>query len=145
MLHLHLPCCCIPPYMLKMCTSLHLPLTRLQAEYQQEGIDWRYIDFVDNQGVLDLVEGRLGLLDLLDEQCKFPTVSGCIGWRRCQCGIRLGLVASGGGAPGAAGPAGRAVQVFTVSAALHRVLELKMRGLWGRPGEGALEAAGQTA
>lgn len=46
-----------------------------QAEYVREGIDWRYIEFVDNQEVLDLMEGRMGLLDLLDEQCRFPTVS----------------------------------------------------------------------
>ncbi len=45
-----------------------------QAEYVREGVDWRYIEFVDNQEVLDLVEGRMGLLDLLDEQCRFPTV-----------------------------------------------------------------------
>lgn len=50
------------------------PLCAPQAEYVREGIDWRYIDFVDNQEVLDLVEGRMGLLDLLDEQCRFPMV-----------------------------------------------------------------------
>ncbi|GFH23377.1 MYO2 protein, partial [Haematococcus lacustris] len=42
-------------------------------EYVAEGIDWRWIEFVDNQEVVDLIEGRLGLLDLLDEQCRFPT------------------------------------------------------------------------
>lgn len=46
----------------------------LQAEYVREGVDWRFIEFVDNQDVLDLVEGKLGLLDLLDEQCRFPKV-----------------------------------------------------------------------
>uniref|UniRef100_A0A7S3VIZ6 Myosin motor domain-containing protein n=1 Tax=Dunaliella tertiolecta TaxID=3047 RepID=A0A7S3VIZ6_DUNTE len=46
-----------------------------QAEYVREGIDWRYIEFVDNQEVLDLVEGKMGLLDLLDEQCRFPTTN----------------------------------------------------------------------
>ncbi|KAJ9533759.1 hypothetical protein QJQ45_026789 [Haematococcus lacustris] len=44
-----------------------------QSEYVAEGIDWRWIEFVDNQEVVDLIEGRLGLLDLLDEQCRFPT------------------------------------------------------------------------
>lgn len=38
-----------------------------------EGIDWRYIEFVDNQEVLDLIEGKMGLLDLLDELCRFPS------------------------------------------------------------------------
>ncbi len=47
-----------------------------QAEYAKEGIDWSYIDFVDNQDVLDLIEGRLGILDLLDEQCRFAQVRG---------------------------------------------------------------------
>eukprot|EP00879_Flechtneria_rotunda_P010956 GHRR01011448.1.p1 GENE.GHRR01011448.1~~GHRR01011448.1.p1 ORF type:complete len:975 (+),score=342.76 GHRR01011448.1:784-3708(+) len=44
-----------------------------QAEYEREQIDWSYIQFVDNQDVLDLIEGKLGVLDLLDEQCRFPT------------------------------------------------------------------------
>lgn len=47
-----------------------------QAEYEREAIDWSYITFVDNQDVLDLIEKKpLGILDLLDEQCKFPRVS----------------------------------------------------------------------
>jgi myosin-5 len=46
-----------------------------QAEYEAEGIDWSYIAFVDNQDVLDLIEGKLGILDLLDEQCRFPTAT----------------------------------------------------------------------
>jgi myosin-5 len=41
-----------------------------QAEYEREKIDWSYIEFVDNQDVLDLIEGRMGVLDLLDEQCR---------------------------------------------------------------------------
>jgi hypothetical protein len=46
-----------------------------QAEYEREAIDWSYITFVDNQDVLDLIEKKpLGILDLLDEQCKFPRV-----------------------------------------------------------------------
>jgi hypothetical protein len=44
-----------------------------QAEYEAEGIDWSYIEFVDNQDVLDLIEGKLGIVDLLDEQCRFPS------------------------------------------------------------------------
>ena len=43
-----------------------------QAEYEREAIDWSYITFVDNQDVLDLIERPLGILDLLDEQCRFP-------------------------------------------------------------------------
>lgn len=47
-----------------------------QAEYEREKIDWSYIKFVDNQDVLDLLEGKMGILDLLDEQCRFPTATG---------------------------------------------------------------------
>ncbi|GLC37189.1 hypothetical protein PLESTB_000989500 [Pleodorina starrii] len=43
-----------------------------QAEYEREGVDWSYISFRDNADVLDLLEGRLGLMDLLDELCRFP-------------------------------------------------------------------------
>jgi myosin V len=43
-----------------------------QAEYAREEIEWSYIEFVDNQDVLDLIEGRMGVLDLLDESCRFP-------------------------------------------------------------------------
>ena len=44
-----------------------------QAEYVREGIDWSYIEFVDNQDVLDLVEKRPGgVIDSLDEACRFP-------------------------------------------------------------------------
>lgn len=46
-----------------------------QAEYEREAIDWSYITFVDNQDVLDLIEKPLGILDLLDEQCRFPRVN----------------------------------------------------------------------
>ncbi|GLI66202.1 hypothetical protein VaNZ11_009901 [Volvox africanus] len=43
-----------------------------QAEYEREGVDWSYISFRDNADVLDLLEGRMGLMDLLDELCRFP-------------------------------------------------------------------------
>ncbi|XP_075467388.1 unconventional myosin-Vb-like isoform X2 [Ascaphus truei] len=43
-----------------------------QAEYIQEQIPWTLIDFCDNQPCIDLIEGRLGILDLLDEECKMP-------------------------------------------------------------------------
>ncbi|KAG2451764.1 hypothetical protein HYH02_003543 [Chlamydomonas schloesseri] len=47
-----------------------------QAEYEREQIDWSYIEFVDNQDVLDLIEGKLGILDLLDEVCRFVEAKG---------------------------------------------------------------------
>jgi hypothetical protein len=42
-----------------------------QAEYEREEIDWSYIQFVDNQDVLDLIEGKMGIFDLLDEVCRY--------------------------------------------------------------------------
>lgn len=42
-----------------------------QEEYQKEGIRWTNIDFMDNTGCLQLIEGKPnGLLCLLDDQCK---------------------------------------------------------------------------
>ncbi|KAG8370771.1 hypothetical protein BUALT_Bualt13G0018100 [Buddleja alternifolia] len=44
-----------------------------QEEYMKEEIDWSYIEFVDNQDVLDLIEKKPGgIIALLDEACMFP-------------------------------------------------------------------------
>ncbi|GAB2226409.1 hypothetical protein Drorol1_Dr00022214 [Drosera rotundifolia] len=44
-----------------------------QEEYTKEQIDWSYIEFVDNQDVLDLIEKKPGgVITLLDEACMFP-------------------------------------------------------------------------
>lgn len=39
-------------------------------------MDWSYISFRDNADVLELLEGRLGLMTLLDEACRLPKVRG---------------------------------------------------------------------
>lgn len=41
-----------------------------QEEYLKEGIVWTMIDFYDNQPCIDLIESKLGILDLLDEECR---------------------------------------------------------------------------
>lgn len=41
-----------------------------QEEYLKEGIAWTMIDFYDNQPCIDLIESKLGVLDLLDEECR---------------------------------------------------------------------------
>ena len=47
-----------------------------QEEYEKEQIDWSYIDFVDNQDVLDLIEKKpSGIIALLDEACMFPATT----------------------------------------------------------------------
>ncbi|CAI8599486.1 unnamed protein product [Vicia faba] len=44
-----------------------------QAEYRKEEIKWSYIEFIDNQDVLDLIEKKpIGIIALLDEACMFP-------------------------------------------------------------------------
>eukprot|EP00252_Welwitschia_mirabilis_P023077 TRINITY_DN6431_c0_g2_i1.p1 TRINITY_DN6431_c0_g2~~TRINITY_DN6431_c0_g2_i1.p1 ORF type:complete len:1401 (-),score=360.91 TRINITY_DN6431_c0_g2_i1:660-4529(-) len=44
-----------------------------QEEYKKEEINWSYIEFVDNQDVLDLIEKKPGgIISLLDEACMFP-------------------------------------------------------------------------
>lgn len=36
----------------------------------KEKITWSFIEFYDNQPCIDLIESKLGILDLLDEECK---------------------------------------------------------------------------
>ncbi|KAF2868406.1 P-loop containing nucleoside triphosphate hydrolase protein [Massariosphaeria phaeospora] len=43
-----------------------------QEEYLREQIDWTFIDFADNQLCIDLIEGKLGVLSLLDEESRLP-------------------------------------------------------------------------
>jgi myosin-5 len=44
----------------------------VQAEYESEGIELADISYDDNTDVLDLIEGRHGLLALLNEECVRP-------------------------------------------------------------------------
>ncbi|KAJ3121300.1 Myosin type-2 heavy chain 1 [Physocladia obscura] len=44
-----------------------------QEEYVKERISWSFIDFNDNQPCIDLIEGKLGILDLLDEESRLPS------------------------------------------------------------------------
>ncbi|CAI5519231.1 unnamed protein product [Closterium sp. Naga37s-1] len=41
-----------------------------QEEYEKEQINWSYINFRDNQDVLDLIEGDKGILSILDSACR---------------------------------------------------------------------------
>lgn len=43
-----------------------------QEEYLREEIDWTFIDFSDNQPCIDLIEAKLGVLSLLDEESRLP-------------------------------------------------------------------------
>uniref|UniRef100_A0A8C5BRD4 Unconventional myosin-Va-like n=1 Tax=Gadus morhua TaxID=8049 RepID=A0A8C5BRD4_GADMO len=43
-----------------------------QEEYMKEEIPWSLIDFSDNEPCIRLIEARMGVLDLLDEECRMP-------------------------------------------------------------------------
>ena len=44
-----------------------------QEEYVKEEIEWSFIEFSDNQPCINVIEGRLGVLDLLDEEARLPS------------------------------------------------------------------------
>lgn len=41
----------------------------MQQEYEEEGITWEFVEFSDNAPVLELIEGRMGLITILNEEC----------------------------------------------------------------------------
>ncbi|KAJ3399209.1 Myosin type-2 heavy chain 1, partial [Chytriomyces hyalinus] len=46
---------------------------RLEQEgYIKEAIRWEMIEFTDNQGCIELIEGRMGIMALLDEDSRLP-------------------------------------------------------------------------
>ncbi|ODO03097.1 hypothetical protein I350_05942 [Cryptococcus amylolentus CBS 6273] len=46
-----------------------------QEEYIREKINWRFIDFADNQACIQVIEGKMGILTLLDEESRLPAGS----------------------------------------------------------------------
>ncbi|KAI8098944.1 P-loop containing nucleoside triphosphate hydrolase protein [Halteromyces radiatus] len=46
-----------------------------QEEYVREQINWTFIEFSDNQKCIELIEGKLGILSLLDEESRLPAGS----------------------------------------------------------------------
>ncbi|KAJ7285580.1 myosin 5 [Mycena rebaudengoi] len=46
-----------------------------QEEYVKEEINWTFIDFSDNQPCINVIESRLGVLALLDEESRLPSGS----------------------------------------------------------------------
>lgn len=46
-----------------------------QEEYMNEQIEWSFIEFNDNQPCIDLIENKLGILSLLDEESRLPAGS----------------------------------------------------------------------
>ncbi|EIE80995.1 hypothetical protein G6F46_000788 [Rhizopus delemar] len=43
-----------------------------QEEYVREKINWTFIEFSDNQKCIEIIEGKLGILSLLDEESRLP-------------------------------------------------------------------------
>jgi len=43
-----------------------------QEEYAKEQINWAYIEFSDNRPCIELIEAKLGVLSLLDEESRLP-------------------------------------------------------------------------
>ncbi|VDL92950.1 unnamed protein product [Schistocephalus solidus] len=46
-----------------------------QEEYLREGLEWDFVEFYDNQPCIDLIEGPMGILSLLNDECKMPKAS----------------------------------------------------------------------
>lgn len=64
----------------------------------KEQIPWTLIDFYDNQPCIDLIEAKLGILDLLDEECKVQP--GTLSSREVHLGRGRGRAAAGVGPRG---------------------------------------------
>ena len=43
-----------------------------QEEYVLEKIEWKFIEYYDNQPCIDLIENPMGIFGLLDEECRMP-------------------------------------------------------------------------
>jgi myosin-5 len=48
----------------------------VQEEYKMEGVSWDHVDFADNETLLMLLEGRMGIISLLNEECMRGTGTG---------------------------------------------------------------------
>jgi myosin heavy subunit len=46
---------------------------QIKEEYEAEGVDLYDLGLVDNSEILELLEGRTGLIDSLNEECHLPT------------------------------------------------------------------------
>ena len=62
-----------------------------QDEYIREEITWSFIDFYDNQPCIDLIETKMGILDLLDEECRVSRI--LIGSLKSSFVFTIGLFA----------------------------------------------------
>lgn len=50
-----------------------------QDHYDQEGIKWQHITFVDNQDILDMLGQKpMNIISLIDEESRFPKVGNSV-------------------------------------------------------------------
>lgn len=56
----------------------------------KEGIPWTMVDFCDNQPVIHLIEAKLGILELLDEECKVEKCGTGLAGLYLGAGIKAG-------------------------------------------------------
>ncbi|OIR57998.1 MAG: myosin type V [Amphiamblys sp. WSBS2006] len=47
-------------------------LLQRQEMYLKEGAEWNFIEFKDNRQCVEAIEGRCGIIDILDEECCVP-------------------------------------------------------------------------
>ena len=45
-----------------------------QREYMDEGVPWSVIEYNSNSKILELLEGKMGVIALLNEECMLPKV-----------------------------------------------------------------------
>lgn len=65
-----------------LCVMFYVSLQHVfhleQEEYIREDLAWSRIEFSDNQQCINLIEGQLGLFDLLDEECRVSHALLCL-------------------------------------------------------------------
>ena len=57
------------------CMFTDVMISSVQLEYESEGIGLNQVDYINNSNVLGFVEGKMGLIALLNDECFFP--KGC--------------------------------------------------------------------
>jgi len=51
---------------------IELTLKLEQEEYVSEGVEWKHVEYFNNQVICDLIENQYGILSMLDEECLRP-------------------------------------------------------------------------
>ncbi|CAF1183362.1 unnamed protein product [Rotaria sordida] len=56
-----------------------------QAEYEKEGVNWKKINFIDNQDIIDLLaRGRMSIISMIDEEMIVPQGTDQTLWEKLQ-------------------------------------------------------------